>query len=77
MILVLKCFSCPNIWKRAYICLVFKKGSRYEIEIYRPVCILCKFAKNSESISFRKIYIAKLSISFLHTNMGFLALDLG
>lgn len=43
--LILRTCMIPNIWKRARICAVFKKGDRNNVENYRPITIICNFAK--------------------------------
>lgn len=35
----------PSLWKRSSICPVFKKGSKNSIENYRPIALICNFAK--------------------------------
>ena len=66
----------PLVWKTAFVCPVFKKGSRKQPSNYRPTCIsqTCILCKVMESI------ISSSMISFLRTHnlisqdqFGFLA----
>jgi hypothetical protein len=39
----------PSIWKRAFVCPIFKKGKKFEAINYRPVsltCIACKLVEH-------------------------------
>jgi hypothetical protein len=39
----------PSIWKRAFVCPIFKKGKKFEAINYRPVsptCIACKLMEH-------------------------------
>lgn len=40
----------PNLWKRARICPVFKKGDKSLVDNYRPISILSNFAKVFEHV---------------------------
>ena len=50
--LALQCSSFPDVWKVSKICPVFKKGDRACVEDYRPVSLLCNFAKVFEYVLF-------------------------
>ena len=50
--LILKCSIFPDIWKKAIICPVFKKGDVTDITNYRPISLLCNFAKVFESVMY-------------------------
>ncbi|XP_063921244.1 uncharacterized protein LOC135136047 [Zophobas morio] len=54
--LILRCGLFPVIWKKAIVCPIFKKGSQSKIVNYRPISLLCNFAKVFESILFKDIY---------------------
>nr|CAI5870437.1 unnamed protein product [Callosobruchus analis] len=62
----------PDTWKLSRVCPVFKSGNRSIIENYRPISILCNFAKVFEVILYNRIYsVIHRSLSpFQH---GFLA----
>lgn len=54
----------PNIWKRAYITPIHKKGPKDRVENYRPISKLCVFAKILEKIVHKQVYSAlKLDFS--------------
>ena len=46
----------PDIWKKAFICPVLKKGKTNDVTNYRPISLLCNFAKTFESIIYETIY---------------------
>lgn len=48
----------PDIWKRAYITPVHKKGSKSEVTNYRPISKLCIIAKVFEKLVYRQTYSA-------------------
>lgn len=61
----------PNVWKRAYITPVFKKGSRSIISNYRPISKLCLLAKALEDVVYEQLYPA-ISSSLHPSQHGFL-----
>ncbi|CAH2105767.1 unnamed protein product [Euphydryas editha] len=48
----------PDMWKRAYITPVHKKGCRSEVSNYRPISKLCIIAKVFEKLIYRQTYSA-------------------
>lgn len=48
--LILSTQTFPSKWKLSRICPVFKKGNKNEISNFRPITILCNFAKTFEVI---------------------------
>ena len=52
----------PLVWKTAFVCPVFKKGSRKQPSNYRPISQTCILCKVMESI------ISSSMISFLRTH---------
>lgn len=42
----------PDVWKRAYVTPIFKKGNRTEVSNYRPISKLCIISKVLEKIKF-------------------------
>lgn len=50
--LALKNSLFPDIWKKAKICPIFKKGDKSDIGNYRQITILCNFSKLFESVLF-------------------------
>ena len=52
----------PLVWKTAFVCPVFKKGSRKQPSNYRPISQMCILCKVMESI------ISSSMISFLRTH---------
>lgn len=46
----------PSLWKVSRICPVHKKGSKNNIENYRPITIICNFAKVFEIALHRDVY---------------------
>ena len=69
---ILKTSSFPSIWKKSIICPILKKGDVRLIQNYRPISLLCNFAKVLETILYKRIYTSvKQSISpFQHGFMG-------
>ncbi|KAL0879152.1 hypothetical protein ABMA27_002946 [Loxostege sticticalis] len=61
----------PNIWKRAFITPVHKKGSRADVTNYRPISKLCIVSKVFEKIVYSQLYSA-LQQSFTVSQHGFL-----
>lgn len=49
-----RCF--PTAWKNSKICPVLKKGSKFDINNYRPITIICNFAKVFEHLLHDHIY---------------------
>ena len=48
--LILETGSYPTIWKSSRLCPVHKSGDRNKIDNYRPIALLCNFAKLFESV---------------------------
>ena len=46
----------PTIWKKSYVCPVHKKSGIDNIQNYRPISLLCNFAKIFETTLFQHIY---------------------
>ena len=62
--LIIKKSVFPSLWKKGYICPIFKKGQQNQVTNYRGISILCNFAKVFESILYYHIYSStKLLIS--------------
>lgn len=61
----------PEVWKRAYVTPVYKKGSRSDIANYRPISKLCIVSKVLERIIYDQLYSA-LKHSFSVTQHGFM-----
>lgn len=61
----------PDIWKRAYITPVHKKGPKTEITNYRPVSKLCIVSKVFERLIYNQIY-PSIKQSFSSYQHGFL-----
>lgn len=69
--LSLRTCTFPELWKRARICPVFKKGDVSDISNYRPISILSNFAKVYEVVISNHIFTNVRS--FLSTNQhGFM-----
>lgn len=70
--MILTASKFPDIWKITRICPILKTGDPSSINNYRPIAILCNFAKTFEIILYTYIYSAvKPSISF--AQHGFMA----
>jgi len=52
----------PDEWKLAKVKPLYKKGSRYNIQNYRPISIICLFPKLLERLMFNRL------ITFLYKN---------
>ena len=52
----------PDEWKLAKVTPLYKKGSRYDIQNYIPVSIICLFATLLERLMFNKF------ITFMYKN---------
>ena len=62
----------PNIWKKAYVSQIFKKGHRTDLANYRPIsltCVLCKVLKHIVASNISK-HFANLNILY-HLQHGF------
>lgn len=46
----------PACWKKAKVCPVFKKGKKTEITNFRPITIICNFAKVFECLLYEPLY---------------------
>ena len=46
----------PSMWKKANVLPLFKKGSKNNVNNYRPVSLLCLPSKILEQIVFKKVY---------------------
>ena len=60
----------PDYWKVAIISPIHKKDNKSDIEIYRPVSLLCIVSKMIERIIFRRLY-EHLSPMFHSSQHGF------
>lgn len=56
--LILRRSTFPSIWKKSFITPVHKKGTISDVKNYRPISLLCNFAKTFESILYHHIYSA-------------------
>mgnify|MGYP005980603449 CR=1 FL=1 len=56
--LIIKTSTFPAMWKAALICPVLKKGDKADVKNYRPISLLCNFAKIFEGILYKHIYSA-------------------
>lgn len=56
----------PDRWRRTRICPIFKKGDNTKMENYRPISIICNFAKIFESVIYSSIYFNTKSLISLH-----------
>lgn len=54
--LIIKQQTVPKLWKEACITPVFKKGDVSEISNYRPISLMCNFAKIFEKTLYKQIY---------------------
>ena len=54
--LILQKSTMPALWKQTCICPVYKSGDVTEIKNYRPISLLCNFAKIFETILYKHIY---------------------
>ncbi|XP_063917329.1 uncharacterized protein LOC135133030 [Zophobas morio] len=54
--LILTTSTFPEMWKMACVCPVLKKGDSTEIENYRPISLICNFAKIFETVLYKSIY---------------------
>lgn len=54
--LILNQSKFPEIWKKSRICPVFKRDDSKNVENYRPISILCNFAKTFEAVLYDRIY---------------------
>lgn len=61
----------PNIWKSAFITPIHKKGSKTDVENYRPISKLCLLAKVLERVVFNQLY-ESIKSSFIPQQHGFL-----
>lgn len=61
----------PTVWKSALVSPVHKKGSKSQVENYRPISKLCIFAKLLEKIVYTQTYAA-LKPTFIQDQHGFL-----
>jgi hypothetical protein len=61
--LALKTCKFPEIWKLSSISPIFKKGSRTQVENYRPISLICNFSKVFESI----LYVCTLCLQAFAT----------
>lgn len=43
--LILLNLEFPSFWKKAIVCPIFKKGDTARVDTYRPISLLCNFAK--------------------------------
>jgi hypothetical protein len=48
--LILRSSSFPACWKIAKVCPVFKSGSKTDVSNYRPIALICNFAKIFERL---------------------------
>jgi len=55
----------PDIWKRAKVKPLYKKGDKYDMKNYRPMSVIPVFAKRLERLMYNRI------ISFLYDNKIF------
>ena len=46
----------PDRWKRARITPIFKKNDKKQIKNYRPIAIICNFAKVFEKIIYLSLF---------------------
>lgn len=75
LILFNKCINCkifPDVWKSTRVCPVYKSGGATDIKNYRPISILCNFAKVFERIIYNYIYLS-VSNQVSTNQHGFLA----
>ena len=56
--LILKQCKMPDCWKKTCICPVFKAGDVSDVDKYRPISLLCNFAKTFETVLYKYIYSA-------------------
>lgn len=61
----------PDIWKRAYITPIHKKGPKNDIQNYRPISKLCLLAKILERLVFNQLY-SNIKCTFIPQQHGFL-----
>ena len=54
--LILKTTNFPTMWKMSKICPIFKSGCKSDIANYRPISIICNFAKLFETILYNSVY---------------------
>lgn len=54
--LSLKLGTFPDIWKKARVCPILKQGDSSDIANYRPITLLCNFAKVFEMSLYNRIY---------------------
>ena len=54
--LIIKTSCFPTLWKLSRVCPIYKKGNRNELTNYRPITIICNFAKILEIILHSMIY---------------------
>ena len=54
--LILQQSNMPHLWKQSCICPVFKSGNIADIKNYRPISLLCNFAKTFETVLYKYIY---------------------
>lgn len=69
---ILKTAIFPNCWKLARVCPVFKTGNSSVMENYRPISILCNFAKAFEKVMYN-VLIPQVKPFISATQHGFLS----
>lgn len=68
---ILKSCKYPNIWKRTKLVPVFKQGESNNVSNYRPISLLCNFAKIFEIIIYNRIY-SEINSAISFRQFGFM-----